>query len=276
MSSAVVVLSGGGAKAAAHAGAVRALDEAGIAPSRFIATSMGAVVAAGLAAGLPPAEIVRRLATAGPASIRRRRFLLARGLGAPSLLQPKPLREAIAALLPARRFSELRVPLTCTAVDIDSGERLVFGHGGDDIPLVDALVASCALPMYYPPVEWRGRRLADGGLRGVLPLDLAPVTGVPMVIAVDIGSGFGGRRGEPAARTLLGMHDAATGILMADGTALRLAAWRADPARPRLIYVRPDVEANTTFAVDRSEAFAALGHAAMRAALADGAAGRDG
>ena len=70
MTRAVVVLSGGGAKTAAHAGAVQALREAGIEPARFVATSMGAVVAAALAAGVHPSEIPERLAQAGPAGLR--------------------------------------------------------------------------------------------------------------------------------------------------------------------------------------------------------------
>ena len=55
------VLSGGGAKAAAHLGALEILAQNGIVPTRFVATSMGAVVAAGLAAGLSVAEVQTRL-----------------------------------------------------------------------------------------------------------------------------------------------------------------------------------------------------------------------
>ena len=57
----VLVLSGGGAKAVAHAGAFRALEQAGHTPSHIVATSMGAVVGAALAAGIP-FDLVRRRA----------------------------------------------------------------------------------------------------------------------------------------------------------------------------------------------------------------------
>ncbi|HNT71870.1 MAG TPA: patatin-like phospholipase family protein, partial [Methanothrix sp.] len=67
--------------------------------------------------------------------------------------------------------------------DLDTGELIVFGDGGEDVPLADALFASCALPVFYPPVQLLGRRLADGGLRGVVPLDVAARFPADRVIA---------------------------------------------------------------------------------------------
>jgi predicted acylesterase/phospholipase RssA len=58
------------------------------------------------------------------------------------------------------------------------------------------------------------------------------------------------------------------GIVMADNTALQLELWRSDPARPPLVYVRPRVEQNATFRVDRAREYADEGYRAMRAALA--------
>src|SRR6266852_6452490 len=80
------------------------------------------------------------------------------GLWLHSLLRGEPLRDAIAALVPARSFAELRTPLLVTAVDLDSGDLIRFGAGGESAPLVDALWASCALPVFYPPVSLGGRR----------------------------------------------------------------------------------------------------------------------
>ena len=68
------------------------------------------------------------------------------------------------------RFSDLLHPLTVTAVDLDSGQLVRLGAGGEDALLQDALYAACALPLWFPPRIIRGRRLADGGLRGPLPL----------------------------------------------------------------------------------------------------------
>ena len=265
----VLVLSGGGAKAAAHVGAVRAVVEAGLVPERYVATSMGAVVAAGLSGGLSPDEVLARLVEAGGSGIARARLAPIGGLWLGSLMRAAPLRRAIERFLPVTRFSDLRVPLTVSATDLDTGERILFGAGGQDAPLADALMASCALPLFYPAVSIRGRRLGDGGLRGVLPLDLVP-RAARRVIAVDIGPSFDELAAGPSPYpSLLKAHSDATGILMAANTALQLALWRADASRPPLVYVRPSVERNATFRVDRAREYADAGYAATRAALAD-------
>ena len=265
----VLVLSGGGAKAAAHVGAVRAVLEAGLEPERYVATSMGAVVAAGLAGGLSADEVLDRLVEAGGSGIARARLAPLGGLWLGSLMRAAPFRRAIERFLPFTRFSDLGVPLTVSATDLDTGERILFGAGGRTPPLADALMASCALPLFYPAVTLGGRRLGDGGLRGVLPLDLVP-RDARRVIAVDIGPGFDELAAGPSPYpSLLKAHSDATGILMAANTALALALWRADATRPPLIYVRPGVERNATFRVDRAREYAEAGCRAARAALAD-------
>ncbi len=271
-SAAVVgVLGGGGAKAAAHAGTLRALEEAALIPGRYLGTSMGAVFAAMFAAGLSSREALDRVSRVTERDVVRAEPLaLLKGLWTTHLLRPGPFREALARLVPVRRFDELRVPLTVTATDLDSGELVLFGAGGRDVPLLDALYASAALPLFLPPLELDRRRYADGGLRAVLPLEPALRLPAGLVVAVDVGPGFDEppaprRRGFPP---LVELHDEATGILMAEQTRLALAAWRADPSRPRLLYVRPRIERGATFQVGEVRRYAELGYAAARQALA--------
>ncbi|HEX5817553.1 MAG TPA: patatin-like phospholipase family protein [Gemmatimonadales bacterium] len=268
MTRAVVVLSGGGAKAAAHAGAVQALHEAGIEPARFVATSMGAVVAAALAAGVHPSEIPARLAQAGPAGVRPHPLTVVGGLYLEGILQAAPFRAALRGVVPCERFAELRVPLTVTAVDIVSLELLRFGFGGWDAPLIDVLAATCALPPYFAPVIIAGRPLADGGLRGPLPLAAVGDTeGLP-VVAVDVGPGFDlGTAPRPdRGPALVRSADTAIGILMAQTVEDQLALWQS--AGRQLVYVRPQVERDATFRVERVHAYAAEGYRAAAAALA--------
>jgi NTE family protein len=268
-----VVLSGGGAKTAAHLGAYRALREAGLTPSRYVATSMGAVIGAALAAGTDPERLLERLVEAGPRGIARDPLAPVKGLYARSLLRPEPLRRAIETLVPARRFAELRTPLTVSVVNLDTGELLLFGTGGGDAPLVDVLCATCALPLYYPPVSLGGRRCGDGGLRGVLPLEAAGRVSTEPVIAVDVGPGLDVAPGEASAvPPVVRAHDDAVGILMAAHTAAQLAAWRAEPGHQPLVYVRPKVERHATFQVDRMRRYAEEGYRAARAAVAEFAA----
>ena len=264
-----MVLSGGGAKTAAHLGACRAVKEAGFDPVWYVATSMGAVIAAGLGSGVGTDEMLERIAEVGPHSIVRHRMAPLAGLFLRSLLKPGPLRKAIEELVPARRFSDLAVPLTVTAVDLDTGNLVLFGAGAQVAPLIDVLCASCALPMYYPPVVLGGRRYGDGGLRGVLPLEPAAELEVELVVAVDVGPGFdvAPPAESPRVPSMVRAHDDAIGILMSANSESQLALWRSDSSRPPLVYVRPRTERDATFRVDRIREYAQEGRRATREAL---------
>jgi NTE family protein len=266
----VVLLSGGGAKAGAHVGALRALTEAGLRPSHIVGTSMGAVIGACFAAGLEPDAILDRIDQVGPKGIVRSPWAPWGGLWLRSLLKGEPLREAIGELFPARRFEELTIPLTVTAVDLDSGNLVLFGAAGEPAPLLDALWASCALPVFYPPVLLGGRRLVDGGLRGVVPFGAAAGVPADLVVAVDVGPGLDEAEAPAVARypPLIALHNDTTGILMGALTMAELARWRAEPSRPELLYVRPPVEREATFRVDRAREYAQDGYRAAAAVLA--------
>ncbi|MGH7659129.1 MAG: patatin-like phospholipase family protein, partial [Gemmatimonadales bacterium] len=186
----VAVFGGGGAKAAAQVGAHRALIESGLQPREYIGTSLGGVVAACFAAGMDPDTILRKIhgITREEVAIPRR-FLAVRGLFVRSLLRPRPLRDAFERLIEARTFDELTFPLTVTAVDLDTGELVLFGRRGRKVGLIDALMATTALPLYYPPVRIGGREYLDGGLRAVLPLEVAVGIDADVVAAVNVGPG---------------------------------------------------------------------------------------
>jgi len=268
----VMVCGGGGAKAAAHVGALRALEEAGLSPSHFLGTSMGAVFGALFASGLSAKEALDRIATVGEKEIvQAERFAFLKSFWAGSLLKPLPFRRAIERMLGTRRFEDLKFPLTVTATALDTGELALFGAGGQSVPIVDALCATCALPLFYPPVEIGGRRYADGGLRAVLPLEAAALVPARLVVAVDAGPGFDelAAGGPPSGLPpVIETHNEALSILMSEQTRLVLALWRLNPARPRLVYVRPRVEHGATFRVDLVQRFVEEGYAAARVALA--------
>jgi len=286
VSKVVLVLSGGGAKALAHAGAFRALEQANLLPSQVFATSMGAVVGAALCAGMPFDQVRRRAM-----GIRRKDvapfdpLVLVLGLFARSLFPASALRRAIASIVPRTRFENLKTPLTVTATDLDSGELLLLGgpeRRRRDIELGDALYASCALPLYFPPLEADGRRLGDGGLRAVLPLEPARqlVKDADLFVAVDVGPGFD-ERGGPATNgdqpqspdapiparlpRVVRTHGEAMRIMMAEQTERVLADWPKDG--PRLVYVRAVAEREATFAVERIQEYVELGYQATKKAL---------
>lgn len=266
------VLSGGGVKAAAHLGAVRALREAGLTPTRYVATSMGAVIGALLARPLSPEEVFERVRGIRRHDVARLRPAgIVQGLFATALLHAEPLQRTIASLVGPTAFGDLALPLTVTAADLDSSEVAVFGAGGEDVPLHEALFASCALPPWYPPVLINGRRLADGGIRGVLPLTVAARFDADLVVAVDAGPGTdaapatGRLAPPPFVRTFTDvMH-----VLMSANTELSVALWGAMTSRPPLLYVRPETERGATFAVSDFGRYEQAGYAAAVAAISD-------
>ncbi|HET9134291.1 MAG TPA: patatin-like phospholipase family protein [Gemmatimonadales bacterium] len=264
-----VVFGGGGAKGAAHLGAARALREYGANVVRYVGTSMGAVMAAACASGRDPATMLDAFAAVRERDVLvRRRFALLKGIWAPALLEMPPFRAAIERLLPERRFADLAIPCTVTAVDRATGEAVVFGTDGEDAPLIDALTASCALPPYFPPVRVAGRECVDGGVRGPVPLYCAERIACDFVVVVDVGPGFD-ERGTPVRLPppLLAATDTAIGWLMAGTTELLRAKWDATPGLPPLLWVRPTSDRGATFAMERIPEYERAGHHAMREAL---------
>ncbi len=267
----VAVFGGGGAKSVAHVGARRALAEAGIAPIHYVGTSFGAVMAAALASGTTHEALTTALLEPSHENVAALDLLsLAKGIFADHLLKPDPLRALIARLVPARAFGDLAVPLTVTATDLDSGEAVRFGAGGrGDVGLWDALYASCALPLYYPPAVMDGRRYADGGLRAVLPLEAARSIPADLVVAVHVGPGFD--EPEPTGPVprfppaLVRAHGTSERIMMAAQVERTIAAWPTDGAR--LVVVRAVHEREATFAVGNVRRYIEAGYRETREAL---------
>ena len=227
---------------------------------------MGAVIGAALAAGVPFEEVRRRAL-----GLRRKDvapfnpLALVKGMFAKSLFPDSALRKTIARLVPAKRFEHLKIPLTVTATDLDTGELVLFSRGVD---LHDALYASCALPLYFPPLELDGRRLADGGLRAVLPLEPARALAADLVVAVNVGPGFD--EVVPPVRptaipAMIRAHGEAERIMMAVQAERAVADWPKDG--PRLVYVRPVAEREATFAVERLAQYVEAGYQATKKAL---------
>jgi len=293
----VAVFGGGGAKSLACLGAWKALTEAGLTPSHLVGTSMGAVIAAACASGATYDEIVIAARSLSQRDVARVDSLaLLKGVFASHLLKPAGLRRAIERFVPATRFDQLRIPLTVTATDLDSGELVLFGphplspspHSGPhplspsplrgegglggEVGLHDALYASCALPLYFPPVVINGRRLGDGGLRAVLALEVARSIPADLVVAVHVGPGFDEPPPPPSTALhrllpppLIRAHGEAIRIMMAAQTERAIAMWPKEA--PRLVVVRAVAEREATFAVGAGERYLEAGFRETRRAL---------
>jgi len=188
------VFSGGANRGALQAGATLALLEAGITPDLIVSSSVGSINGAVLAAS-PSLDGVRQTAERWktvrcdevfPGNRARSLWRLMRGLG--SLHDNRALRRFILGLLPANvhRFSDLTVPLFVTATRYQTGEMHLFGHDPQE-RLIDALMASCAVPPYLPPYRYRDELYIDGGFVANLPLSVAVAQGATEIWALEIG-----------------------------------------------------------------------------------------
>ncbi|MGQ0570638.1 MAG: patatin-like phospholipase family protein [Armatimonadota bacterium] len=179
-----LVLCGGGLRGAVEVGFYRAIIELGLRVDLVVGTSIGAINGAFIAAGASPAEL-ERLWT----QIRLRSFfepnwgVLLRGAAADSLCTPRRLHRFVVKHLPIKTFEELPTPLLITATDLDNGESVVLSTG--DCNLIDAILASTAVPGIFPPVRIGRRRLADGGIVSNLPVEVAVDHGATRVLAMD-------------------------------------------------------------------------------------------
>jgi NTE family protein len=232
---------------------------------------MGGLVGAALASGMTPPQVLAALrhGDAREAASLSPGVLL--GVFADGLFRPGPFRALIRRLVSARRFADLRVPLTVTAVDLESGELVLFGAGGRDVPLEDALYATCALPLYFPPAGIDGRRYVDGGLRAVLPLDAAAAFAPDLLFAVDVGPAWRETPPDRPARVpaMVRRSGQVQRVMMAAQTETMLARWTGRPAgaRPELVLVQPPVRAETTFRLDLVGEYDAAGHRAAKSVL---------
>jgi NTE family protein len=187
-----LVLGGGALKGLAHLGVWRALQDLEIPVAGIVGTSAGAIIGAGLATGRDVSDM-----EAASRALRKKdivrlnsRVMWPFGIRQKSLLRGEATRSFIAHFLGDVGWEDTTVPLAMNAVDVGAAQTVWFGHGGDtSLPLADAVYASSALPVLYPPLEVGDRVLVDGGLLETLPVARARDLGAESIIAVDVGAG---------------------------------------------------------------------------------------
>jgi len=157
-----LVLSGGGARGIAHIGVLQALVEAEISIHRIAGTSMGAIVGAFFAAGIPPMGMLEILKH-DRRFIDRFSFKMSRG----GLVNMSFLHEMLDEYIGRDDFRSLELPLTVAATNLNSGEPRLFSEG----PLYQAVAASAALPIVFAPQYIEGQTYIDGGLTNNLPVN---------------------------------------------------------------------------------------------------------
>lgn len=182
------VLGGGGIHGAAEVGMLHALADRGIRPDLVLGTSIGALNGAVLA--YDPDAAIERLCELWTnvdannpfdASLLEQASTFARTRT--HLHGNQRLRRLILTHLPARSFAELAVPFACVAASIQRAGTRWFDAG----PLVDALLASTAVPGLLPPVEVDGEHHLDGGLVDSIPVGRAIDAGARRIYVLQVG-----------------------------------------------------------------------------------------
>lgn len=188
------VLSGGGNFGALQAGALEVLLERGLRPQMLVGTSAGALNSAILAADPTPggARYLQSLwhyhgGIPSSPFLPRWRMLT----DAPSLYPSKPLFSYFRKAMPEgiETYGDLEersgVRAYAVAIRLDRGEIRVFGDDPED-KVLDGMMASCAMPLYFPPWVVDGVPYVDGGALAKLPLRIAAERGAEEVFALDV------------------------------------------------------------------------------------------
>jgi NTE family protein len=156
-----LALSGGGVKGFAHIGSLRVLEKEGFRIQGMAGTSAGGLVGALYAAGYSPDELEDRLRHIDQGNF----FSRMHGDG-PALLGLAGVTAILSELLGERTFDDLRIPLALTATDLNTGLPVVIKQGR----LIDAVLATSAVPGVFPARLIGGHRLVDGGIMNPIPV----------------------------------------------------------------------------------------------------------
>ena len=172
-----LVLGGGSARGLAHIGVLSVLEKEKIPIASVVGTSMGALIGAAYAVGIP----IRKMED------------LAYGFSLKKLLDPTiprmgmlagdKLEANIRELLDGKTFKDCKIPLAVVATNIENGEEVVFRDGD----LIKVVRASCSWAGIFNPVRIDGKLLSDGGIKDSVPTRIAKKAGADYILAVNVG-----------------------------------------------------------------------------------------
>lgn len=197
--SVAIAFGGGGARGLAHIHVIEALDELGIRPVMIAGSSIGAIMGAGMAAGMSgrdireftlstvgnKREVMNRLWSLRPTTIQE--FVSGGGIRVGHYNLERILKAFLPEQIP-ETFEELAIPLSITATDY-YGQCECTVQSGE---LIKAIAASAAIPAVFMPVKLDGRVMIDGGVINPVPFDHL-VGKADIIIGVDA---VGGPEGE--------------------------------------------------------------------------------
>ncbi|MEO8486348.1 MAG: patatin-like phospholipase family protein [Betaproteobacteria bacterium] len=278
-----LVLSGGGARGAAHIGVLKVLEEMRVPVDCIAGTSMGSLVGGAYASGmsLPEMEALIKTITTSllfhespprqEETVRRKEddrsvlfglelglrdgeFLLQKGVV--SGIQLEAVLRRLSKIQGSPRFDDLPIPFRAVATDLVNGRAVVFDRG--DLPRV--MRASMSVPGAIAPAQIGDLLLVDGGLTNNLPVDVARAMGADIVIAVNLGTPLMKRE---QLGSVLGVTGQMIGILTEQNVRASLGM-----LRPTDILIEPALGNFSAADFDHLPSTVPIGEAATRAAAA--------
>jgi NTE family protein len=159
-----LALGGGGVKGIAHIGVIRCLEQSGLRIRAVAGTSAGAIIGALYAAGSDPDRIQALLG-----KIETSRLFSRLPQDGPALMGMAGVIHTMTGVLDECTFADLKIPFACTAVDIKTAQEVILFRG----QVLEAVLASSAVPGVFPPQHMDHHQLVDGGVLDPVPVNLA-------------------------------------------------------------------------------------------------------
>ncbi len=274
-----LVLSGGGARGAAHVGVLKVLEELRVPIDYIAGTSMGSIVGGSYASGNTLDEMLIQISTIKTAelftdspprkdiSMRRKEDDLRNYIGPElgirrgALLLPKGVVSGVGLEAVLRHLAMIKgksdfdtfpIPFRAVATDIETGKMVVFRSGD----LAAVMRASMSVPGAVAPAVVDGRSLVDGGLTRNLPVDVAREMGADIIIAVNLGTPL---MRPDQINTLLGVTGQMINILTEQNVQASLASLKPDD-----ILIQPELGDYSAGDFDHMPSTVPIGEAAAR------------
>lgn len=279
-----LVLSGGGARGAAHVGVLKVLDEYRVPVHCIVGTSMGSLVGAAYATGMTFDEmdhiigsitselLFKEKPPREELAIRRKQddnsilFTpevgiddgdIRIGKGIVSGVQLETVLRRLTKVKGYYKFDELPIPYRAVATDLVTGKAVVFSEGD----IAQVMRASMAVPGAIAPAEYDDMMLVDGMLTSNLPIQTARAMGADIVIAVNVGTPLLTRE-QIGDSGILGVSAQMLSILTEQNVQESLAT-----LTPKDILISPELGEYTTGDFDSLKQIAPLGEVAARKAI---------
>ncbi len=174
-----LALGSGAARGLAHIGVLEVLEKEGIQIDMIAGTSTGAAIGALYAEG-KNASAIKNMAL--DLSWKRLAPLLDLALPKTGFIEGRKVKEVLKLTIGDMEFEDLRIPLSCVATDIMTGEEVIINQGS----VLEGVRASISIPVIFTVAKWKGRYLVDGSLVNPVPVSILKRMGADFIIAVNV------------------------------------------------------------------------------------------